>query len=160
MPPRPSSHTPETSRQVIRISPLAYIGCAFLLFAVSFPVLGWPAGFGWLLIAPVVACVWVARVRTTVTEEGLELRYLLRSRTLAWEQIAGFDFPNRGWASAVLTDGEEKVKLPVVTFDRLPEISAASRGRVPDPYAAEAEAHRIESDETEPGETKPDESDR
>ncbi|MFD4366478.1 PH domain-containing protein [Rhodococcus sp. NPDC058521] len=139
MPPRPSSHTPNTSRQVIRISPLAYIGCAFLLFAVTFPVFGWPLAFGWLLIAPIVACIWVARLRTTVTEEGLELRYLAGTRKLAWSEIAGFRFPDRGWARAALVDGGE-VRLPVVTFDRLPQISEASRGRVPDPYAAQAAA--------------------
>lgn len=153
MPPRPSSHTHPSSRQVIRISRLAYLGCAFLLFAVTFPIFGWPLAFGWLLVAPIVACIWVARVRTTVTENGLELRYLFGSRTLAWEQIAGFHFPNRGWARADLVDGGGEVKLPVVTFDRLPQLSAASRGRVPDPYADEAHAHDNEpGDDDEAGE--------
>lgn len=84
---------------------LAYLGCAFLLFAVSFPIFGWPAAFGWLVIAPIVAVAWVARVRTTVTPDGLEVRRLFGGRSLAWSEITGFRFPGRGWARATLTDG-------------------------------------------------------
>ena len=52
-----------------------------LLFAVSFPIFGWPAAFGWLVIAPIVAVAWVARVRTTVTPDGLEVRRLFGGRS-------------------------------------------------------------------------------
>jgi hypothetical protein len=137
VPPESSSHTTDIPKQVIRISPLAYIGCAFLLFAVSFPIFGWPAAFGWLLVAPILAAAWVARVRTTVTPEGLHVRRLVGGRALSWSEITGFRFPKRGWARATLTDGGE-VALPVVTFDRLPQLAAASGGRIPDPYAAAA----------------------
>lgn len=139
VPPESSSHTTNPPKQVIRISPLAYLGCAFLLFAVSFPIFGWPAAFGWLVIAPIVAVAWVARVRTTVTPDGLEVRRLFGGRSLAWSEITGFRFPGRGWARATLTDGGE-VTLPAVTFDRLPDIAQASGGRITDPYAAAAAA--------------------
>lgn len=148
VPPQPSSHTANNPRQVIRISKLAYLGCAFLLFAVTFPIFGWPLAFGWLLAAPILAVFWVARVRTTVTSEGLELRRLVTSRTLTWPQIEGLRFPERGWARARLVDGTE-VPLPVVTFDRLPEIAAASGGRIPDPYAAAAERTTDEEPDTD-----------
>ncbi|WP_246441985.1 PH domain-containing protein [Rhodococcus triatomae] len=139
VPPQSSSHTALSSRQVIRISPLSYIGCAFLLFAVTFPVFAAPAVWGWLLLAPIVAVIWVARVRTTVGPDGVDTRRLFGSTHLDWDRIKGVRFTNRGWARAELTDGGETV-LPVVTFAHLPVLSLASDGRIPDPYAAAAEA--------------------
>ncbi|WP_305095303.1 PH domain-containing protein [Prescottella sp. R16] len=141
MPPQPSSHIPDEDRQVIRISPLALIACIFLLFCISFPVLGWPAAFSWMLLIPFLVGAWVLRVRTTVTPNGLELRHAFSSTSISWDQIKGFRFPKRGWARADLLDGTE-VSLPTVTFGRLPQLAAASGGRVTDPYAAAREATR------------------
>ncbi|QBJ98529.1 PH domain-containing protein [Rhodococcus sp. ABRD24] len=139
MPPQSSSHTPENPRQIIRISPLALMACVFLLFCFSFPVLGWPAAFGWMLVIPFLIAAWVLRVRTTVTENGLELRRAFSTQSISWDQIKGFRFPKRGWARADLVDGTE-VSLPVVTFGRLPQLASASGGRITDPYAAAREA--------------------
>ncbi|RVW04714.1 PH domain-containing protein [Rhodococcus spongiicola] len=135
MPPQSSSHTPGDDRQVIRISPLALMACFLLLFCISFPVLGWPEVFGWMLAIPFLIGAWVLRVRTTVTPEGLELRRPFSSVSISWDQIKGFRFPKRGWARADLVDGSQ-VALPVVTFGRLPQLASASGGRVTDPYAA------------------------
>lgn len=145
-PPQSSSHTAAAPRQVIRISPLSYIGCAFLLFAVTFPVFAAPAYWGWLLIAPVIAVIWVARVRTTVGPDGIDTRRMFGSEHLDWEQIKGVRFKNRGWARAELTSGSESV-LPVVTFAHLPALAFASDGRIPDPYAAAAAAKQSPGDD-------------
>ena len=149
MPPQSSSHTPDDGRQVIRVSPLALVACLFLLFCISFPVLGWPAAFGWMLVIPFLIGAWVLRVRTTVTPDGLELRHAFSSQSVPWERIKGFRFPKRGWARADLVDGSE-VSLPVVTFGRLPQLASASGGRVTDPYAAaraaEAQKYREENE--------------
>ncbi|WP_114722512.1 PH domain-containing protein [Rhodococcus sp. AG1013] len=144
MPPVPSSHTPSDDRQVIRISPLALMACLFLLFCLSFPVLGWPAAFGWTLVIPFLIGAWVLRVRTTVGPDGLELRRAFSSQSISWDQIKGFRFPKRGWARAELLDGNE-VSLPNVTFGRLPQLASASGGRVTDPYAAAREAQAEKS---------------
>ncbi len=124
----------------------------------SFPIFGWPAAFGWLVIAPIVAVGWVARVRTTITPDGLAVRRLIGGRSLSWSQITGFRFPKHGWARATLIDGSE-VSLPVVTFDRLPQIAAASGGRITDPYAAaaaaEEAAHDAESNGERPARNQP-----
>jgi len=141
VPPQSSSHTPDDGRQVIRISPLALIACIFLLFCTSFPVLGWPAAFGWMLAIPFLIGAWVLRVRTTVTPDGLELRRAFSSQSISWDEIKGFRFPKRGWARADLVDGTE-ASLPTVTFGRLPQLASASGGRVTDPYAAAREAER------------------
>lgn len=156
MPPLPSSHTPDERRQVIRISPLALIACIFLLFCTTFPVLGWPAAFSWMLLIPFLIGAWVLRVRTTVTPDGLELRRAFSSQSISWDQIKGFRFPKRGWARADLVDGSE-VSLPTVTFGRLPQLAGASGGRVPDPYAAarEAEAGKARESSEESADPEP-----
>ncbi len=57
------------------------MACAFLLFAVSFPIFGWPVAFSWLLILPIIAVYLVARLRTTVSPDGLEVRSTFSKRT-------------------------------------------------------------------------------
>ncbi|MDI9917780.1 PH domain-containing protein [Rhodococcus sp. IEGM 1379] len=146
MPPAQSSHTPKPLRYVIRISQLAYMACAFLLFAVSFPIFGWPVAFGWLVILPIFAVYLVARLRTTVSNDGLEVRSMFSKRTLSWDEVKGFRFPKRNWARAELTDGTE-VPLPAVSFHRLPEIAIASGGRITDPFASAAAAFDAEQAE-------------
>ena len=68
------------------------MACAFLLFAVSFPIFGWPVAFSWLLILPIIAVYLVARLRTTVSPDGLEVRSTFSKRTLAWDDVKGFRF--------------------------------------------------------------------
>ena len=60
-------------------------------------------------------------------------RTLLGSETVAWDDIDGLRFDRRAWARAQLKDGRE-VRLPAVTFATLPQLTAASGGRVPNPY--------------------------
>ncbi|MGU3434206.1 PH domain-containing protein [Actinomycetes bacterium M1A6_2h] len=159
-PPSTVSHTPASApSQVIRVQPLALAVVALCLFGASFPALGWPLGFGWLLILPIVAGYWVLRVRTTVTPDGLRTRSMFSSRTVPWSEVSGLRFPTRRWARAALTDGTEVV-LPVVTIDDLPRVAAASGGHVPDPTPPEDD----ETDETEKvgpalDENRPDPSD-
>lgn len=138
-PPSTVSHTsPPVPSQVIRVQPLALAVVALGLFGTSFPALGSPVLFGWLLILPIVAAYWVLRVRTTVTPDGLRTRSMFSSRTVPWSEVSGLRFPKRRWARAALTDGTEAV-LPVVTIDDLPRVAAASGGHVPDPTPAETD---------------------
>lgn len=131
------------------------MACAFFLFAVSFPIFGWPAAFGWLVVLPIFAVYAVARLRTTVSPDGMEVRSLFSSRTLSWDEVKGFRFPKRNWARAELSDGTE-VALPAVSFHRLPEIAVASGGRITDPFASAAEAFaQKKAEEQEPGEQVP-----
>jgi hypothetical protein len=125
-----------TVRHVIRIQKLAYLAVIMLFGCVSFPVIGWPAAFGWLLLIPIGVLVWVMRSRTTITTEGLVARTVFGEQTVAWTDVEGVRFPKRGWARAHLRDGRE-VTLPAVGFDRLRELAAASGGRISDPYLAQ-----------------------
>ncbi|WP_433759789.1 PH domain-containing protein [Nocardia sp. CA-135398] len=158
VPPAKSSHTPaagsETGSspqpsepkqtvQVIRITQMAHLGVLVLLFCVFFAFVGWPIGLWWLLLLPVAAAVWIERTRTTVSEDGLDLRTVFGSRHLDWAQVAGVSIPKRGFVRAHLGDDTE-VKLPAVSYDRLRDLIRASNGRIPDLFAAEAAAREAE----------------
>lgn len=158
VPPAKSSHTPaagsETGSspqpsepkqtvQVIRITQMAHLGVVVLLFCVFFAFVGWPIGLWWLLLLPVAAAVWIERTRTTVSEDGLDVRTVFGSRHLDWAQVAGVSIPKRGFVRAHLIDDNE-VKLPAVSYDRLRDLIRAANGRIPDLFAAEAAARGAE----------------
>jgi len=129
----PQPATPDDKATVIRISPMAHFASVFLALSmlVFIPLLG-PAAWA-LLIFPVLASVAIERLRTVADRDAVTARSLLRSRTLPWPQIEGLKFTRGGWARACRTDGNE-VLLPAVTFTMLPRLTAASDGRVPNPY--------------------------
>ncbi|WP_433710834.1 PH domain-containing protein [Nocardia sp. CA-084685] len=139
--PQPSE--PKQTVQVIRITQMAHLGVLVLLFCVFFAFVGWPIGLWWLLLLPVAAAVWIERTRTTVSEDGLDLRTVFGSRHLDWGQVAGVAIPKRGFVRAHLSDDTE-VKLPAVSYDRLRDLIRASNGRIPDLFAAEAAARESE----------------
>ncbi|WP_433657865.1 PH domain-containing protein [Nocardia sp. CA-128927] len=72
---------------------------------------GWPIALWWLLLIPVAVVVWIARTRTTVSNEGLDLRAVFGSRHLDSSQVAGVPIPKRGFVKAHLIDDTD-VKLP------------------------------------------------
>lgn len=158
VPPPSSSHTAEPIEQSIHISKLGLLAVGLLAICLSSIILTNPAILSVLLLIPIAIAWWMLRVRTTVTASGLRLRRMFSSESVEWSQIKGFRFPKRGWARADLTNGTE-VSLPVVTFGRLPQIAAASGGRVTDPYAEADRAAREKTraarekttDEPDPG---------
>ncbi|CAM3016641.1 PH domain-containing protein [Skermania piniformis] len=122
-----------TEQRVIRISRIAYLGVLLLLFGVLAPVTAAPLAFGWLLLVPIAALVYITRFRTVVTPAALVTRSWRHERTIRWESVQGIVFPKRGWARANLVDGTA-ARLPAVGFDRLRDLADASGGRIPNPY--------------------------
>jgi PH (Pleckstrin Homology) domain-containing protein len=118
---------------VIRISPMAHVAVGFLTLALLTLVLADPARYAAVLIIPIVASIAVYRYRTTADRDTVTARSLFRSRTVEWEDVDGLRFGRGSWASAHLKDGAD-VRLPAVTFATLPELTAATDGRVPNPY--------------------------
>ncbi len=118
---------------VIRISPIAHFASAFLTLALLTigPAFG-KAGLALLLI-PLLVSVAIERLRTVADADTVTARGLFASRTVGWPQIEGLKFDRGRWGRACLTDGSEML-LPAVTFVTLPRLTAASGGRVPDPY--------------------------
>jgi hypothetical protein len=127
------SHSPGPNDVVIRISPMAHFASVFLAVStlILIPALGnWALG---LLIIPILASVAIVRLRTVAGENTVTARSLLTARTVPWSDIEGLKFNRGGWARACRAGGETLL-LPAVTFATLPRLTAASAGRVPNPY--------------------------
>lgn len=121
-----------TESVVLRISPIAHIAVGFLALGLLIPVLAWPACAP-LLVIPVLLSALVVRLRTVADDRGVTVRSLLGSRTVRWDDIDGLRFHRGSWGRARLKSGAE-LRLPAVTFATLPLLTAASAGRVPNPY--------------------------
>ncbi|KRE32059.1 hypothetical protein ASG82_03685 [Mycobacterium sp. Soil538] len=128
-----SSATSSPAPVVIRISPMAHLAVVLLTLALLSVVFAGPVWFVALLVIPVLLSVAIARYRTVADRDTVTARTLLGSQTLRWEDIAGLRFGRKAWAQARRGDGTE-VSLPAVTFATLPVLTAASGGRVPNPY--------------------------
>ncbi|WP_179963995.1 PH domain-containing protein [Mycolicibacterium parafortuitum] len=124
---------PKSSQVVIRISPMAHVAIGFMFIGLMAVVFAGPAWFVVLFLIPVALSYVVMRYRTTADYEKVVARTLFGSHTVRWEDIDGLRFGRRAWAVARLHDGSE-VPLPAVTFATLPQLTAASGGRVPNPY--------------------------
>ncbi len=111
---------------------MAHFAVGFFALGLLIPVLAWPACAP-LLIIPVVLSALIIRLRTVADAQGVTVRTLLGSRTVRWDEIEGLRFHRGSWARARLTSGAE-LRLPAVTFATLPQLTAASSGRVPNPY--------------------------
>jgi hypothetical protein len=118
---------------VITISPMAHFAVGFFALGLLVPVLTWPSTAP-LLIIPVLLSVLIVRLRTQAADTGVTVRTLLGGQSLRWEDIDGLRFSRGAWARAQLKDGRQ-VRLPAVTFATLPQLTRASAGRVPNPYA-------------------------
>lgn len=118
---------------VLNISPMAHFAVGFFALGLLVPVLTWPATAP-LLIIPVLLSTLIIRLRTRADDTGVTVRTLLGSRSVRWEEIEGLRFSRGSWGRAQLKDGHQ-LRLPAVTFATLPQLTRASAGRVPNPYA-------------------------
>jgi hypothetical protein len=125
--------TAPTPPVVIDISPMAHFAVGFFALGLLIPVLTWPQTAP-LLIIPVLLSALIARLRTQADRDGVTVRTLLGSQSVCWEDIEGLRFSRGSWARAQLKNGRQ-LRLPAVTFATLPQLTAASAGRVPNPYA-------------------------
>lgn len=112
---------------------MAHVGVAFLTLAMLSVVFATPGWFALLLVIPVLLSLMVIRYRTTADRDKVTARTFLGSQTVPWDDIEGLRFGRRSWAMARRRDGSE-LSLPAVTFATLPVLTAASGGRVPNPY--------------------------
>jgi hypothetical protein len=118
---------------VIRMSPMAHFATGFLALGILVMVPFISAWGAALLVIPVLGSLAIVRLRTEADRDMVTARSLFSSRTVAWEQIDGLRFTKSAWARACLRQGGE-LPLPAVTFATLPLLTAASNGRVPNPY--------------------------
>lgn len=112
---------------------MAHIAVFFFFLGIAALVFVWPSWSQILFLIPILLSVAIVRYRTVADRDQVTARTLLRSRTVPWTRIEGLRFTRSAWARARLTDGSE-ITLPAVTFATLPLLTAASNGRVPNPY--------------------------
>ena len=112
---------------------MAHLAVGLLTLGLLSLVFAGPAWFALSLLIPVLLSLAIMRYRTTADQANVTARTLLGSETVPWDDIDGLRFNKRSWARARRHDGRE-VLLPAVTFSTLPLLTAASRGRVPNPY--------------------------
>lgn len=108
-----------------------------VLVALAVAVSATPVAFGapylWLVyLIPLGMIAWTLRVRTVVDPEALTVRTLLTRRRVPWSQVSSLKLGHRSSVTAVLNDGAE-LPLPSVHVRDLPQLAAASGGRLPDP---------------------------
>jgi hypothetical protein len=118
---------------VIKISPMAHLAAGFLALGMLTLVLAQPVWFAAILAIPVIASAAIVRYRTVADRDTVTARTLLGSQTVPWSEIDGLRFDKSSWAVARRKDGSE-FRLPAVTFATLPELTAVTDGRVPNPY--------------------------
>ncbi len=111
-----------------------------MMTLIALLIISWaPLKLIWFLIIPALAAWWVLRSQTTVSEDGIAARYAFRgSRKVTWKDLQGVGFKGAR-AFAKTTKGQE-FSLPGVTFNSLPRLAEASRGRIPDALTAGQEA--------------------
>ncbi len=112
---------------------MAHVAVCFLTVALLATVLAGPPWFVVLLLIPAALSFVVIRYRTVAERDTVTVRTLFGSTTVPWDDIDGLRFGRRAWAVARRGDGTE-LPLPAVTFSTLPLLTAASGGRVPNPY--------------------------
>jgi membrane protein implicated in regulation of membrane protease activity len=73
-----------------------------------------------LLLAPVTVSMWAWRSGVDVTSEGIAVRGLFSSRTIAWEHIDGFATGDEGVAA--ILDDQSQVRLDPLRPENLPKV--------------------------------------
>jgi hypothetical protein len=126
---------PATFRAVPTVSLVAIGFLALCLSPIAFQ------GGPWFLLflIPLVGAAWVVRSRTRVDTEGLHVRRLVGTRSMAWSDVATLRLAERDWVRAVPQEGAD-LELRGVRIRDLGRIGEASGGRVSAPSPAEAEA--------------------
>ncbi len=130
-------------RTVFRPERIHLLVVVLMACIIAIPFSHAPLVLAWAWLLPAAYLWWVLRVATTVDDSGITARYALRAPVhVNWEDIAGIGFTGaRAFLRRTTTaQGRERVALPAVTFNDLPALSEASRGRIPDALTAGREA--------------------
>lgn len=105
--------------------------CAVMTLIMLIPIGSEPLILCWFLIVPALYLWWILRARTHVDGGGISTRPAFGSAHSAeWEEVKGVAF-EKSKAMVHLNSGQT-FSLPAVSFNDLPELSAASSGRITD----------------------------
>ncbi|MCW2585730.1 MAG: chemotaxis protein CheW [Frankiales bacterium] len=78
------------------------------------------------LLVPLAALVWVLRARVVAAAAGLEICNGLRVRRFGWDEVAGFEVPDRGPVKLLLTSGQA-LRLSALSRRDLPRVLEAGQ---------------------------------
>jgi len=118
--------------------PLTGLVGVFALAVCTTPLAFAAPGLQALYLVPAGLAVWLLRTRTVAGADSVVAHRLLRSRRVAWSDVARLRVQERSWVRAVLGDGAEVV-LPAVRARDLPLLAAVSGGWIGDPSASAPE---------------------
>ncbi|MCX7541962.1 PH domain-containing protein [Corynebacterium sp. P5848] len=111
------------------------LGAGLMLLTSLLTVGAAPKLLFWILLLPLLYAYWVLKSRTTIDVDGITATYAFSAnRRVSWEDFAGIRFGS-GSSHARSHDGQE-FALPGVSFNSVPDLAAASGGRIPDVIAA------------------------
>jgi hypothetical protein len=79
-----------------------------------------------VLVVPVAALVWVLRARVVADRDSLEVCNGLRVTRLPWDDVAGFQVPNRG-PVRLLRHSAGPMRLTAVSRRELPQLLSVSQ---------------------------------
>jgi len=132
-------HQSTTQAEVFKPSRDHILGI-LILSTIALLSIGWaPKYLAWLFIIPILGLWWVIKSRTKVSETGIDISYAFRKKVqIPWGDFAGIGF-QRSRAFARTRSGVVH-NLLGITFNSLPRLSEASRGRIPDALTQGREA--------------------
>ena len=126
--------TPVTAT-VFRPDRTHLLGAGLMLLTSLLTVGAAPKFLFWILLLPLFYAYWALKSRTTIDTDGITATNAFSAdRSVTWEDFAGIRFGS-GSSHARSHDGRE-FALPGVTFNSVPDLAAASGGRIPDVIAA------------------------
>ncbi|MFI5931424.1 PH domain-containing protein [Actinoplanes sp. NPDC051494] len=110
----------------------ALVLAAFIALVGATPFAGAKWQLAPLLLIPFAVLVWSWRAGTDVTAEGLKVRALFGSSSVAWSEVAELAPDPRNRISALLTDGRV-LPLTAVNKENLPAVLAAGGQQLSNP---------------------------
>lgn len=130
--------TPARPATFRAVPTVALIAIGFLALCLS-PIAFQGGAWFLLFVIPVAAAVWVVRSRTRVDTDGVHVRGMVGTRSMAWSEVATLRLVQRGWVHAVGSNDTD-LELRGVRIRDLGRVGEASGGRITAPSPAEAEA--------------------
>ena len=111
----------------VRFGPERTTLAAVLVLALGCLPIGLSSAYlSWVFLLPIGAAVWVLRARVVAADIGLEVCNGLGVRRFRWQDVAGFDVPDRG-PVRLLPEGGKPLRLtalPRQELRRLLELAA------------------------------------